>query len=120
MDIDNFRIINLLYGAEVCDNILIFVAKKLQECIETFDLGTYCRGFKDSFIACVEKDKDNISELIRFMLKSISKFNINFECSLTFGLYEINNLSVPIETMINRAEAAELQVSRIFISILFT
>lgn len=102
-DIEKFRTFNTLFGSEEGNRLLTFVGTKLQEEVENFDKGVYCRMSSDIFYVCIEKKENSIETFIETFKKCIREYPINFEIQLCFGVYDIQSADEPVEDIINHA-----------------
>lgn len=108
MDIYQFRLVNKLFGYSEGDNVLKYLATKLQEMIESYSKGIYCRMASDVFYACISETED-VNELIRILQEAMSSYPIKFDLKLYFGIYPIENMNEDIEGMIEHSSFARLR-----------
>lgn len=103
-DIRHLKHINSLYGMEMGDKVLCFVADHLRKRVELY--GTLGRLGSDDFVACVPSNKfeENIYELEE---KEIIETGIEPSLlNLCVGIYPIKDKKMPIDSMCDRAEFA--------------
>lgn len=102
-DIEQFRTYNTLFGRDEGDRVLTFLATKLQEEVESYDKGVYCRMSSDTFYACIEKKENSVALFVDFLQSRIREYPINFEIQLCFGIYDIQQTDTRAEEIINHA-----------------
>lgn len=111
MDIEKFRAFNEVFGGKEGDNLLKFVAVKIQECLDEEDEVAYCRIASDIFAICVPIKYYSVHNIIEYLQKAVSAYPNNFEIILSFGIYlvtqedKVNMISV--STFLDRAAAAQ-------------
>ncbi len=103
-DIERFKIINELYGSSKGDEILKAVARYLEHYAES--QGACARLEADHFALCLPKDiafgKDYAENLERILETTGIKHRI----VLYFGLFEIQDRTMPVDIMCDRANLA--------------
>lgn len=104
-DIDRFKIINDIYGSSVGDALLVHLAttgiKRMKQ-----HQGLIGRLSGDLFVIVVPH-QDNIEEiLLQEMNEDINSFNLGIRIVISFGYYNIDDLSLPISRMCDRAMMA--------------
>jgi diguanylate cyclase (GGDEF)-like protein len=111
MDMSKFRFLNEFYGTKEGDNVLRYMAVKIQECLDMENMATYCHLSSDVFAVCVERDDERIKRVIHFMQDSMNKYPLNFDMVMSFGIYHITqkdkNEMTPIVTLVDRAGIAQ-------------
>lgn len=104
-DIDRFKIINDIYGSSVGDELLIYIANTGIRRMKQHH-GLIGRLNGDLF-AIVVAHQDNIEEiLLQEMNEDINNFNLGINIVISFGYYNIDDLSLPINNMCDRAMMA--------------
>ena len=104
-DIDRFKIINDIYGSGVGDELLIYIANTGIKRMKQHN-GLIGRLNGDLF-AIVVPHQDKIEEtLLQEMNEDISNFNLGISIVISFGYYNIDDLSLPINNMCDRAMMA--------------
>lgn len=104
-DVDNFKLINDNFGHEAGDEFLIRIAEVLTKLAKPNEV--YCRLAGDRFALFMKKsdfDKDifiSNSKQVAYL-----KQDIRFPVTFHFGVYEIEDISMPIASMIDRAYIA--------------
>ena len=111
MDIERFRAINEVFGEKEGDNLLKFVAVKIQECLDEEDEVAYCRIASDIFAICVPIKYYSVHNIIEYLQKAVLAYPNNFEVTLAFGIYLITQADkvnmVSVSTFLDRAAAAQ-------------
>ena len=107
MDVEHFSTVNQLYGSKEGDNILKFIAVKLQEYMEADGGGAYCRVESDIFGICVPYVPENVEDLARYIQDALNIYPLKFELRVSFGCYVVSDRDTQVETMFDRAFAAQ-------------
>lgn len=106
-DIDRFKLVNSYYGTEEGDKLLKFYSDVIGKKIKCFSLWTFGRVDSDIFSFCTtfrsKNDIINLAEYSRSMLKS---YNEKFDLVPSFGAYVVDDTSLSIESMLDRASLA--------------
>lgn len=100
-DVENFKIINDIFGTEAGNNLLKKIADVYYEFVE--NKGICCRFHADQF-ACLINEEIDYSDLLFSDL--LLKINENYETKKVMvrcGIYSIDNANLPIEQMCDRA-----------------
>lgn len=104
-DIDKFKLINDLFGMVTGDDVLKHIATVLKEKLPEDAL--YCRIHSDMFFLCISYGKrGEIIKLIEKLRKEIYRNNFAFDINTTFGIYLVNDVSIPVNLMCDRATLA--------------
>lgn len=104
MDIDRFKVINDLFGKEVGDRVLIAIAKGLERTLR--NIGTCARMEADHFVACFPLKYLDMDRIVRLMDHALKRQNIDYHISMSFGIYQVRNINVPVHHMCDRAMMA--------------
>jgi diguanylate cyclase (GGDEF)-like protein len=102
-DIDNFRIINQLFGSRAGNALLQAIADYLKEYVKN---GTYARLEADHFAVCAPEDEIDIEELSEGISKCVSRIGISLQLRASFGIYKIVDKNIPVEQMYDMAVIA--------------
>jgi diguanylate cyclase (GGDEF)-like protein len=103
-NIERFAVINELLGIEVGNQVLQTLATKIRDFIG--EEGTFSRLEADHFAACLPFFRCNPETLQKSInLDSLMK-ELNFSISLVFGLYLIEDQTMPVPLMCDRATLA--------------
>ena len=107
-DIESFKIINQLFGTSEGDSILKFIAVKLQEIIEPIKNATYCRITSDIFAFSVPYENDDLlNTVIDTLVAAVKMYPLNFDITLSFGIYIAENSEYSVRHMLDRAGVAQ-------------
>ncbi|MBR3809395.1 MAG: EAL domain-containing protein [Clostridia bacterium] len=107
-DIESFKIINQLFGTSEGDSILKFIAVKLQEIIEPIKNGTYCRITSDLFAFSVPYESEELlNSIIDTLVAAVKMYPLNFDITLSFGIYIAENSEYSVRHMLDRAGVAQ-------------
>ncbi|WP_244835150.1 bifunctional diguanylate cyclase/phosphodiesterase [Clostridium sp. BJN0001] len=108
-DINNFKVINELYGMEMGNQVLIFVAKILDDILG--DDKIVARFSNDFFYIFTDYDKeDELVNLVETIAKRLHDFSSKFTITVSFGIYKITNLKHEISGMCDRANLAKKEI----------
>lgn len=105
-DIDRFQLINSFFGTDEGNRLLKYIAKQLINFSKLYERSTYCRVEADIFCMCSqfkEQTADKVCQMAREILKS---YNLDYDIVPSFGFYVIDDKSLPVETMYDRASLA--------------
>ncbi len=105
IDIEQFKIINDLYGAPEGDKLLCFVAQILQQYsdIPNSFLG---RVGADIFAICTPRQSLYADTLVAGAFSQLKNYPLNFSIVLRFGVYQVDDIGIPVSTMCDRANLA--------------
>ncbi|MBO5857758.1 MAG: EAL domain-containing protein [Clostridia bacterium] len=107
-DIESFKIINQLFGTSEGDSILKFIAVKLQEIIEPIKNGTYCRITSDLFSFSIPYESEELlNSIIDTLVAAVKMYPLNFDITLSFGIYVAENSEYSVRHMLDRAGVAQ-------------
>ena len=111
IDIDQFKIINELFGADIGDNILCTIASLLREYVQ--ENGVIGHLDNDRFVSLIKSSAMDANELIHlFDEKLYIDENVEYKIITHIGFYEITefhrNMAIP--TLIDKASLALVSV----------
>jgi EAL domain-containing protein (putative c-di-GMP-specific phosphodiesterase class I)/GGDEF domain-containing protein len=107
-DIEKFRLINDIFGHEEGDRLLRYIAHQMQ--IQYASRATYSRIDADNFALCLPYDVESLRQTFAESSKGLKEYGLPFEILLVFGLYIIDDRTLPISIMHDRAEMAKRTV----------
>lgn len=107
-DINRFKVINDIFGHEEGDRLLRYLAQALKKIVG--DAGVCCRTDADNFAFCVPYSEEAMQELISGIEQSIQNYDLPFELFISMGIYVIDDPSVPVDSMLDRASLAQRSV----------
>lgn len=103
-NIERFSIINELLGFETGNQVLQLVAESLRSFMK--DCGVYAHLESDHFAACIPKECCDLEALSHAIdVESISQ-SIGYTVTVVFGMYEIDDESMPVSQLLDRAHSA--------------
>lgn len=107
LDIERFKNINDIHGIAEGDQVLRFVARQ-----ETYgNQNNYARLHSDMFVFYMSYDKKGeIIKEIEKLRKKISNNPFQYDIVTKFGIYLVNDRSIPVNLMCDRAMMAERTV----------
>lgn len=108
-DVDDFKVINELYGEERGDEVLISIARNLERLTSGTDC-VYCRLFADSF--AIINAKKNFSYVNSENLLNMINADLggDITLSLSVGRYDIVDRSISVDRMLEYAQIAKTYV----------
>lgn len=80
---------------------------KIQEYLEADGNGLYCHLEADVFGILIPYTQENVIEFTDYIQEVLSLYPLNFEIACSFGGYVITDSETPVETMFDRAYAAQ-------------
>ena len=103
-NIEKFKIINEIFGIGTGDRILMGIATSFDEKLK--GMGTYCRLEADHFAICFPKKYLDIDSIMASIDHGLLKYNLKYNIIVCLGIYEIVDISMPIDQMCDRANLA--------------
>lgn len=104
LKINHYRTITDLFGIHAGDSILVQTASALRRTL--LGMGTFGRLFMDIFAACIPRRLFNAGKMLKLETTVCSSFDINYNIALHNGLYVIDDPSLSISEMCDRAMIA--------------
>lgn len=101
-DIDNFKLINDLFGKDVADEFLCRIANSLKTYTKEGEI--YARLDNDHFALLMKKSDYSEQKFISLpsQVAYISQ-NLGYPVKIHIGVYEIDDITVPVSVMCDRA-----------------
>lgn len=103
-NIERFKVINDLFGTAMGDKMLCTMAQQLKDIVGSN--GTFGRISADHFAICIDKKFLNIKELCEKSEHFFDGINPTFTATACFGIYDVEDSSVPVDHMCDRANLA--------------
>ena len=117
INVERFKILNDLFGEATGDKLLRYIGKFLKEI--NLPLCVSGRLYADNFAVCYEAGKGDSRRMINTLQMVADSFAINNRTILSFGLYRIDDKTLPVSVMCDRANMALwkaiLAISRLLI-----
>ena len=108
IDIEHFKLFNKWYGREAGDEFLVSIGSSLQKIQETWG-GVAGHFGGDNFVLILPYQKGLIYFLKNKISRNVRKAEEEAGFQLVFGIYLIEDNSIPLETMYDRASIALVQ-----------
>lgn len=106
VDIDRFKLINSFFGAEEGDRLLLFLTDILRTPFHGIPY-LYGRIEGDIFAACCSySSRDELLDTLASVQEKIKSYNRSFDIVPIIGIYFIEDRSIPITEMMDRATLA--------------
>lgn len=102
-DIDRFKMINNFYGIKEGDKVLQSVAAELRKVSTAFDKFVYGRLENDVFAVCMPFREENIELLVNALQINLRKVNKDYNIKVSCGVYVINDTTLDVSEMYDRA-----------------
>lgn len=103
IDIDRFKMINNFYGIKEGDKVLISIAQELKRISETFAHFVYGRLDNDVFACCLPFKEENIEVIVKALQIRLKQGKKDYNIKLSCGVYVIEDSSMDISEMYDRA-----------------
>ncbi len=103
-NIEQFKLINDLYGQKAGDEVLLAMANTLSRSLPA--LGTCGRLVNDHFATCFPKEFLEIDRLMKQVKNGLAGVGVSHGIEITAGIYEIDDVTVPVVQMCDRANLA--------------
>ena len=104
INIERFKVLNDLFGESTGDKLLRYIGKFLKEI--NLPLCVSGRLYADNFVVCYEAGKGDSRRMINTLQMVADSFAINNRTILSFGLYRIDDKTLPVSVMWDRANMA--------------
>ncbi len=104
-NIEHFKIINDIFGAEMGDALLKDIAKTLKKLTDECS-GICGRLGADNFACCFPYDNFEIETILENTKRNLPSASIQYEINIGAGIYVIDDISLPVSTMCDRASIA--------------
>ncbi|MEG1268228.1 MAG: EAL domain-containing protein [Oscillospiraceae bacterium] len=105
-DVDRFQLVNSFFGTAEGDKLLVYIAKHLKREAEIFEKASYGRIESDVFCLCMPYEKSKVENIIHHSKKVLAKYNPNYDVVPSIGIYIIEDTTISVEEMYNRATLA--------------
>ncbi|MEG1863366.1 MAG: EAL domain-containing protein, partial [Oscillospiraceae bacterium] len=106
-DINRFGLVNSFYGFEKGDSLLKYLANCFTSYLQKYPVCVYGRIEGDVFGVCIPyTGQEVIDEIIENSKQAVKAFNLDFDMVITFGIYIIEDHSMPAHLIFDRATLA--------------
>lgn len=108
-DIEKFKAVNDVFGRAQGDRLLGFMAKNLKRFAEPLQ-GTYARLEADVFALCIPYTEANVVGMMSISTQDTRSFKLDMEIMASFGIYIVDDNTLSVDAMIDRAMLAQQTV----------
>ncbi len=105
MDIENFKLINDMYGEAEGDKLLLHIAEFLCD-ITNPETSFLSRLFGDVFAVIVPRQSEYQTNFIDLIRSELKNYPLSFHVVMRFGIYEIDDKSLSVRAICDRARLA--------------
>lgn len=105
LDIERFKVINDLFGQTAGDRILIETANKMKQLWDNTG-NSFGRLEADHFAMCFSKDEFDLQWVLEQFDECEITRSVQCNLSISFGVYEVENIFLPVDLMCDRAMLA--------------
>jgi len=112
-NVQRFKVINDVFGTKTGDRVLVNISEQIMGLVG--NEGTFSRMGDDNFVFCLPEK--NLTEEWLYKNATITLINdvVAYTFKSTFGIYIIENNTLPVNTMCNRVKMAQESVDLISI-----
>ncbi len=111
-DIERFKLVNELFGVKMGNQLLQSVAQALK--YQTKDIGICGRIGSDQFVCLIQRRDSYDKEDFSFVAEAINQLPITIELKICYGIYQIEDTTIPVSIMCDRALIAGNSVKGIY------
>lgn len=109
-EVDNLNKIDLLYGLEESDKVLIYIGETLRSNLHKNQI--YARLNNDTFGLLLEySTKEDILSTLQSITHSLDYYSKRFKLYLSFGIYLVEDPTMKVTEMTNLADLAKRNIS---------
>lgn len=101
-NIDDFKLVNDIFGLEVGDRILRDFANRLRDDLKGVP-STFVRYDADHFVCCLEARHVDKEKMLRQPSREFTDLDGSYSVTVSVGVYEIDDPGAPVEKMCDRA-----------------
>ena len=102
-NISRFKLVNELFGRAEGDRLLTFISKSMLDIIG--ENGLCGHAGADNFFILIDSDEYNEGS-IKEIVNKLNSYSIPINIVMRFGVYMINDITMPIEKICDRAKLA--------------
>ncbi|MEG2086209.1 MAG: EAL domain-containing protein [Clostridia bacterium] len=107
-NINNFKVINELFGHEEGDKLLLYIAVEIRKVLSQIIDSVYGRMEADMY--CVLVPTENATKIVEILSHITDNYMQNFNVLPSIGIYNIIDKNVSIDLMCDRAKLAMLKI----------
>lgn len=100
-DIERFKLVNELFGVKMGNQLLQNVAQALRTQVK--DIGICGRIGSDLFACLVPRQENYSNETFSFIADSIERLQITITINVSYGIYRVEDSTIPVSIMCDRA-----------------
>lgn len=100
-DIERFKLVNELFGVKMGNQLLQNVAQALRTQVK--DIGICGRIGSDLFACLVPRQENYSNETFSFIADSIERLQITITINISYGIYRVEDSTIPVSIMCDRA-----------------
>ncbi|MEG2915656.1 MAG: EAL domain-containing protein, partial [Oscillospiraceae bacterium] len=105
LDIENFKLVNDMYGEKQGDDLLCFIADLIKDVmVKTSGIAARITG--DIFVCIIPKGYVNKDKTLKECFTALKEYPLNFNISPRIGVYEVEDVEIPVRLMCDRARLA--------------
>ncbi|MEG1632621.1 MAG: EAL domain-containing protein [Oscillospiraceae bacterium] len=105
-DVDRFQLINSFFGTAEGDKLLVYIAEHIAADAANFKKVTFGRIESDIFGFCMPYEPKSTEYMVERSKRLLVKYNPNYDIVPSVGIYIIDDNSIPVEEIYNRATLA--------------
>ncbi len=107
IDVDRFKMVNMLYGAEEGGRMICKIAQAVSEIVKKNKKGTYGRINGDIFAICVPyRGKQEVEKMVEDLRQNIKQKNEPYYLETSAGIYMIEDTSMEVTKIYDNATIA--------------
>jgi diguanylate cyclase (GGDEF)-like protein len=106
VDIDRFSLLNSFWGEKGGDEFLKYLGVLIQDERAREPIAVYGRINADVFCICEQYNEAGFRHLVETVRNNVQKYNTNYFVKPTFGVCLVDDPTLPIEVMYERAAMA--------------
>ncbi|MEG1448384.1 MAG: EAL domain-containing protein [Oscillospiraceae bacterium] len=113
MDIENFKLVNDMFGEKEGDKLLCYVANAIKTTINPVN-GIAARITGDIFVILLPRIFGHEQEFVSAIQKQLPEYTSKFNVIIRFGVYQIIDEDIPVRAMCDRAKLASHTIKGIY------
>ncbi|MEG1781697.1 MAG: EAL domain-containing protein [Oscillospiraceae bacterium] len=113
LNIERFKVVNDLFGSFEGDKLLKYIAEKIREYFDDYG-GVFGRIGADNFALLIPFHTGLEKEIEQTILCEIDNYPLDLKLTVRFGIYMVEDKSVPVEIMCDRANLAIAQIKGMY------